>query len=263
LASSSLLRWVDGRLVDAGSSAFLAISDEASCYTTARVTNGVARFQRQHVARIQRDAARLGLGDIDPEAVLTAFRELGQKVFGSGDGVIRVQILRDPEGRVKICADSRPLGPEPAVWRGVIAPFPHTGPDTWSGVKLMNRDVYARAHDYSAIAQVDEALLFDADGFLVEGARSNILIVTASGVLATPDLTLGAVLGIAHDIVRERIPDLETRAIRVHDVCDAREVIATNAVRGACPVISLGQLTIADGQPGPWSSRLDQILAGA
>jgi branched-subunit amino acid aminotransferase/4-amino-4-deoxychorismate lyase len=254
--------WIDGRLVDASEIARLAPSDDESCYTTARVSNGVPRHQRKHIERIQRDAARMGFGTIDAEAILNAFHQLSEAAFGRDEGVIRVRVVCSREtGDVRICADSRPLGSEPAVWHGIVAPFPHTGPDGWAGVKLMNRDLYARAHDYSAIAKVDETLLFDANGFLVEGSRSNILVVTSDGVLSTPDLVLGAVSGIAQDILREGVPEIATRAIRVHDVCDAREVIATNAVRGACAIVSLGEITIANGEPGPWCERLSRVLA--
>ncbi len=255
--------WVDGRIVDAEQSARLVPSNEAGCYTSARVKNGVARFLNRHIERIARDAVRLGLGQVDLERVPEAFRELGIEAFGEGEGVVRVRVLRDPKGRVRICADSRPLGEEPDVWHAIVAPFPHTGPDSYAGVKLLNRDLYARAHDYGAVAKVDETLLFDADGFLVEGSRSNILLVAADGVLVTPDLALGAVSGIGHEIVRDHVKDLATRTIRVHDVSDAREVIATNAVRGARPIVKLGYLTIADGTPGPYSKQLQQIFAEA
>lgn len=257
------LHWVDGQLVGVEDSARLAPANEPSCYSTARVTNGVPHLQRQHVERIQRDAVRLGLESVDSDVILEAFRALGREAFGGADGIVRVRVLRSPEGRVRVCADSRPIGDERDAWCGIAAPFPHTGPDSFSGVKLMNRDLYARAHDYTAIAGVDETLLFNADGLLVEGARSNILIVNDAGELIGPDLALGAVRGIAHEVLRERVPELETRPVRVHDVCDAREVIATNAVRGARPITQLGHISIADGQPGPWARRLDQVLAEA
>jgi len=46
-------------------------------------------------------------------------------------------------------------------------------------------------------------------------------------------------------------------------VSTIREVIATNAVRGARPIVSLGELMIAEGRPDPWCDRLQQILAEA
>ena len=94
----------------------------------------------------------------------------------------------------------------------------------------------------------------------------DILVVGADGVLTTPDLGLGAVMGIAQQILHDNlneIDEIETRAIRVHEVCDAREVIATNAVRGACAIASIGELTISDGRPGTWCKRLQEILANA
>jgi branched-subunit amino acid aminotransferase/4-amino-4-deoxychorismate lyase len=40
----------------------------------------------------------------------------------------------------------------------------------------------------------------------------------------------------------------------------AREILATNAVRGVRPVIALDGRPVGDGKPGPWSQRLDLLL---
>ena len=84
-----------------------------------------------------------------------------------------------------------------------------------------------------------------------------------SGRLSTPDLSLGAVAGVAREILREQVPELETATIRRDQLTRAREIIAVNAVRGAAAIVSLDAANVADGEPGPWAARLGAMLARA
>ena len=95
----------------------------------------------------------------------------------------------------------------------------------------------------------------------MEGARSNLLIVTANGELVTPDLKLGAVAGIGVQITRERVPELAPTTLDRSALERARELIAVNGVRIACPVVTVDGRPVGDGSPGPWAKRLQELLA--
>jgi len=224
------------------------------------VTAGRARFAAYHVRRLTRDARALGFGEADPEAVLTAFETLGRAEFGEGTGIVRVQALRDEELGLQLIGVPRGLGDEPASWRAVTAPFPHMGPGARGGAKVSHQEVYERARAFSDAADVDEALLFDARGRLVEGARSNLVVVTRDGELASPYLRLGAVAGITRQILHERIDVLVERELDAQDVARCEELIAVNAVRGACPIVSLDDSSLGSGFEGPWAARLNETL---
>lgn len=265
--------WLDGRLLDSRSmdasdptfaaSAPSAHSNSLSCYTTARVTAGRALHLEHHVHRLQRDARSLGLGEFDPSLISRACEELGRAVFGDESGIVRIEARRgsDPE-RASLHATTRPIGLEKDTWSALTAPTAHHGPLGYRGAKIMNNQLYEEARIFSAAARVDEALLFDAAGLLVEGARTNLLIVSADGRLASPDLALGAVAGIALEIVSQHVPDLTIAEIRADDVANARELIALNAVRGACPITQVDGRAICASKPGPWAERLDSLLSG-
>jgi branched-subunit amino acid aminotransferase/4-amino-4-deoxychorismate lyase len=59
----------------------------------------------------------------------------------------------------------------------------------------------------------------------------------------------------------ERVPEVAERDVAAHALADAREIVATNAVRGARPITRLDGRRVGDGRAGPWSARLAAALA--
>lgn len=262
------LCWVDGELLPLGAPALRADDSAFSlglgCYTTARAAGGKIRFLARHVARLVRDARRLGLGDLDATRVTEALETTGGENFppaGAVDGVVRAQASRDAAGALHLTAVPRSAGEEPASWRAEIAVFAHEGPMPWSGAKVSNHLLFALAHEHASRAGLDEALLLDRDGYLVEGSRSNVIVVCADGQVATPDLARGGVAGVGLDVLRERAPEIAVRHIAGSELTSAQELIAVNAVRGARAIACLDGRDIGDGTPGPVATRLDALLA--
>ncbi len=137
----------------------------------------------------------------------------------------------------------RALGEERDAWSAITARVRHPGVLLANGLKLTHRLPQALASDEARDAGCDEALMFDAEGRLVEGSRSNVVIVSDQGTPTTPPEARGAVSGIALGLLREALPDLESRDLTQADVARAELVLCVNAVRGAKPVTTL------DGQP--------------
>lgn len=231
-----------------------------TCYTTARVARGEVLHRERHVARIVRDAALLGIGALDPAACRTALRAEARRAFPDGEGVVRLAARRGADGPV-LHASARALGPEPAAWRAVVAREPHPGPSAWSAAKTGERTAYERALAEAAAAGADEAVLVDAAGFAVEGARTSLVVVLATGALVTPALARGAQAGIGRALLLERVPALAEADVAVAALAAARELIAVNAVRGPRPVVALDGRPIGTGAPGPWSVRLARAFA--
>ncbi|MDJ0852152.1 MAG: aminotransferase class IV [Myxococcota bacterium] len=257
--------WVDGRLAPLDEPAVFAddsaFSEGRGCYTSARVTAGRPRFPDRHAARLVRASAELGLGDLDPELVHRALAELAEAAFGTGDGVVRLQASRDGAGRLHVVGVPRPLGHEPAEWTAIVVSLPHEGGGLAAGLKVSSRLTMALAGDAAREAGVDEALLLDGGGQLVEGSRCNVFVGDATGRLLTPPLAAGAVAGIARGLVIERVPGVEERPIPLAALRDAREIVAANAVRGAAPIVRLDGAAVGSGRPGPWAERLGEALA--
>ncbi len=237
-----------------------AFSEGRGCYTTARVVRGRPRFAERHAQRIARSAPELGLGEVDASTVQTALWELAQAAFGDGDGVVRIQASRDGDGNPHLVGVPRALGPEPDSWRAMVVALPHAGQGMAAGIKVSSRLTMALAGDAARAAGVEEALLLDGAGFLVEGSRSNIIVVPPSGVPTTPPASAGGVAGIARGLALERVPELVEAVVPERTLRAAQEIIAVNAVRGARPVVELDGAPVADGRPGPWSARFAEAL---
>ena len=237
------LCWVDGRIRPVSEAAIrvddLAYTEGRGCYTSARIRGGETRFLDRHLRRLERGAAALALGPVDPLTLVHCFQDLAKAALPQGEGIIRVQLSRDPSGALHIVGVPRALGTVRGTWTAITAPLHHEGAIVAGGHKLTNRVVIALASDACAQAGVDEALLYDADGHLVEGTRSNLVVVTAEGSLVTPPASRGLVAGIARDVVTERVPELRERDLGRSDVMSARELVAINSVRGACPIVQL------------------------
>jgi len=256
--------WVDDRVV-AADAAVVRADDSAyregrGCFSTVRISGGRPRFADRHIARLQRGVRELGLGRLDPVRAHAALEALAAAAFADGEGIVRLQASCDSSG-LRLVGIPRPLGVDPAEWSATRSTLLHPGPSSVAGLKVSNRLTLSLAAEQARAAGVDEAILADAAGRLVEGTRSNLILVLADGTLATPPIESGAVAGIARQVCLDRIGELEQRMVPIGDLAGARELIAVNAVRGARPVTSVDDTAIAGGVPGPWSRRLADVLA--
>jgi branched-subunit amino acid aminotransferase/4-amino-4-deoxychorismate lyase len=224
------------------------------------VTRGTVLHLERHVARIVRDAVLLGLGALEPEAVRAALLGLARRAFPDAEGVIRLEARAGDGGTPVLLETTRPLGPEPATWRAVLAREPHPGASPWSRAKSNARAAYERALAEAAADGADEALLADVGGFLVEGARTSLVVVLGSGALVTPPLARGAQAGIARALLLERVAELAEADVPLPELAAARELIAVNAVRGPRAIVALGGCLVGDGAAGPWAVRLTEVF---
>jgi branched-subunit amino acid aminotransferase/4-amino-4-deoxychorismate lyase len=240
-----------------------AFNSGRGCYTTGRFVGGRIRFGRRVVCRLARDARTLELGSVDQAFCLEGMVRLGAAHFGDGEGVVRLQASRDGAGCLHLVGVTRALGPEPAEWRAISSPFPHPGPAPYAGAKVSNHLLFAMARDRAVHAGVDEAVLFDGEGFLIEGARSNLVVARSDGSLATPSLRRGGVAGVAREILLEGLPEIAETDLHRADLDEARELIALNAVRGARPLVELDGRPVGSGSSGPAALKLSEALATA
>lgn len=260
---SGLPCWVDGRVVPRAE-AHPRIDDSALIggvghYTTARVRAGVVLWVDRHVERLRVDARRLGMPRVDELAVRAAFAELAPAAFGTGDGAIRLQHTRDSGGHPHWLGVPRGLGRHLPTWRAVRAPFVHEGPRPWSGIKTTNTLLYALAQSAATARDAQDALFADSAGRLIEGTRSNLFVVLASGECVTPDLRRGGVAGLARELLLERSSDFAVRDVSFHALASAREIIAVNSLRGARPIVELDGAAVG-AAAGPAAARLDALL---
>ena len=266
-ADPKRLIWVDGRLADIGEKVVRAddgaFAEGRGCYTSVAIVAGRPRFPERHIARLQRGARALRLGEVDVGVVEKALAELAAAALPSGEGIVRIQLSRCPGGPMQVTGVPRGLGPDRACWSAISSTIRHSGAVLTGGHKLTNRLVLGLAADQARAAGVDDALLFDHADHLVETSRCNLVVVADDGAPAAPDDALGAVTGIGLEVVLEQTPEIARREIERGELPNAREIIALNSVRGARPIVRLDGKAVGDGEPGPWAARLhDAFLRG-
>ena len=256
--------FVDGRLIGIEEAALRADDSAAcsgrGCYTSARWAGGRVRFGARSARRLARDARTLELGEVDVAQCQEGMHALGHACFGDGEGIVRFQASRDGSGLLHVTGTARAIGESPASWHATTAPFPHEGPAPWAGAKVTNHLRFALAREHAAARGADEALLFDPAGRLVEGARSNLIILDDAGPV-TPPLSRGAVAGVCLEILRERFPALREQDVDRKRLLAAREVLAVNSVRFVVPVGSLDGRPLATGEGGSLCAEFGQALA--
>jgi branched-chain amino acid aminotransferase len=107
----------------------------------------------------------------------------------------------------------------------------------------------------------DEALMLDAEGYVMEGSGENIFIVR-EGVLFTPDLT-SALDGITRKTVMSLAAELgidvvEKRVTR-DEVYIADEAFFTGTAAEITPIREVDGRAIGNGSRGPITKRLQEM----
>ena len=277
---------VDGELLPAGE-ATVSVDDRGfrygdAAFETMRAYAGTIFAWDRHVARLERTCEALslehGLSDDD-------LRERIDETLAAND-------LADAYVRLSISRGVQPgkLTPQPEVEPTVVVyvkPLPRgglEGESVWdepatvrtvetrrvpdaaipAGAKTHNylNGILARAElrEQDADEPVDEALMCDCDGFVAEGATSNLFFVR-DGAVHTPATDEQPVLpGITRGLVLELaaeadIPVREGR-YELEDALAADEAFLTNRTWELRPIATLDGREIGG---GPVTSRLSRL----
>ncbi len=107
----------------------------------------------------------------------------------------------------------------------------------------------------------DEALLLDAEGYVMEGSGENVFIVN-DGVLYTPDLT-SALDGITRKTVMSLADELGIKVVEKRitrdEVYIADEAFFTGTAAEVTPIREVDGRSIGDGGRGPITERLQGL----
>ncbi|PKA39672.1 D-amino acid aminotransferase [Rhizobium sullae] len=122
----------------------------------------------------------------------------------------------------------------------------------------------ALARQQAKEAGAQEAIYVDTDGFVNEGAATNVWIVDADGTLITRPAEHGILRGITRttlmDVGAKLGLRIAERNFTVAEMLAAREVFITAATSICFPVVSVDGLTIANGHPGTISQNIREAF---
>jgi len=225
-------------------------------YTTAKITAGRVERVERHVARLRRDAGRLGLPLPPRAAIEDLFLTCAAKTFGKGDGIVRIEWSHLPSEAPELIATPRAYADAGSEWRAATSKTVHPGPEFRANTKYVDVSAYDLGRAEIKASELNEVLLYDANGHLVEGAASNFLVVTRDDRITTPARDLGPVEGLGLTVLRDSHPEIQEAHLTRQDIATCQELMSTNGVRGLVPITHLDDHPINNGQPGPIAKAL-------
>lgn len=228
----------------------------------------------EHLARLRRSAERVFISMPADEETLRREIDAALASAGNEESYVRLVITRG-SGPLSLDPDSAthplrvlyvdPVVPPPrdAYVRGVALVTLHTrravDETSAAGAKVSNYLANLLALREAKTRGAHEALVVDARGHVVEGASSNVFVVSG-GRVATPPESAGILAGItrAHVLAAARalgIP-VDERELELTDVYSADEVFITSSIRELLPVVRVDERVIGSGKPGPVTRAL-------
>ena len=245
-----------------------------SVFEVLRTYGGVPFALGEHLARLRRSAERVFIAMPVDEAAFAREVEAAVRTSGNEESYVRIVVTRgsgpmglDPElaGAPLRVVVVEPVSPPPraAYVDGVAAITVHTrrvADDTAAaGAKLSNYLPNLLAVREAKARGAHEAIVVDPAGRVVEGASSNVFVVSG-GRVATPPESAGILPGItrAHVIAAARalgVP-LEEREVKQEELYAADEVFITSSIRELLPVVRVDDRPVGGGKPGPVSRAL-------
>ncbi|MEJ2156071.1 MAG: aminotransferase class IV [Desulfobacteraceae bacterium] len=264
--------YIDGQFLPADQAVIpvddLAVVRGIGAFDLVRIRNGRPLFLNEHIERLYRSAAKIGLDMIwSRERIRRVVLEtLSRNTVGEAN--IRIIVTGGsspdfitPKGNPRLLVLVTPLPAQPYWWRT-------------KGVKVITLNVQrsfpgAKSIDYlpAAIAlrrarSVDaiEAIYLDDQDNAQEGTTSNLFIVSG-GTLVTPgrDVLSGITRRTVLDIAKAHYP-VEIRDLPKGELLAAQEVFITGTNKGLVPVVQVDDQVIGSGRPGPVTRDLIRLL---
>lgn len=205
-------------------------------FETLRVLDGRPCFLEDHLERMHRSAARLGM------EVPSGFAELAAAAAaGADDAGLRLTLTKGGVGFAVLFA----VAPETVAGRsgirvvtldlGISSAYRAGQPWALGGVKstsyAVNMAALRHAHDLGA----DDAVWVSSDGFVLEAPTSTV-VAHVDGAWVTPPAETGILPGTTLLAVRRTV-EVEQRPLRVEEL--AADVALLSSVRGVAPVTQL------------------------
>lgn len=240
-------------------------------YEVIRAYHGVPAFWEDHCTRLVRSAKEIQLPFCIKPQDFYSLLLIGLQQSGYAEGKIYMQITRGVAPR----EHGFPANPEPTVFLS----FREMGalPIEWTrqGVKVITvPDIRWDRCDIKSLnllpnvlakQQAQEAKVFEAifvrNGFVIEGATSNIFIVK-DGQLRTPERNHFVLSGVTQqqviNLAQEHAQEVQFDRMTLDALYQADEVFLVGTTIEVLPVVVVDGQTIQDGIPGPMTCALQQ-----
>ncbi len=233
-----------------------------------RVYKGYVFKLKEHLNRLYASAAAIDLTiphspDEMEDLIIETVRKNGLKesyirlVISRGAGDLGIDPRKCKEPTVMILADKINLYPEELYKTGIkvmIASTRRNPPDSLNGrIKSLNylNNILAKLEHIRA--GLDEAIMLNHEGYVVEGTAENVFVVKDRKLL-TPPCYLGALEGITRGVVMGLAAEIGFRAeealLNSYDLYTCSELFLTGTGAEIIPVVEVDGRKIGNGAPG-------------
>jgi branched-chain amino acid aminotransferase len=265
--------WLNGELVDVDAARIspfdhgITVGD--GVFETLRVYGGVPFAWRRHLDRLHHSAAGLGLA--------TPAREW---LRGGAEAVLEANELVEARLRITVTGGPAPLGSErgevpptvivaassvtewPPTEAVAIVPWTRNEHGATAGLKTISYAENVRALAFARKQGASEAIFTNTRGELCEATGSNLFLVTG-GVVRTPPVDAGCLLGVTRALVLElcagRGIDAEETAMAPSALEAADEAFLTSTTREVQSIAQVDGRALPSA-PGPVTTRLQAEL---
>ncbi|APR85509.1 Branched-chain amino acid aminotransferase [Minicystis rosea] len=237
-----------------------------SVFETIRTYGGEPYALAEHMARLERSAARVGIDMPIPAADFAMEVRVAVRAARNPESYARAMLTRgagpvglDPALAVaplRVVLVEPLVTPPAALYRDgvkVVTVRTERAADAAHGAKVGNYLASLLALKHAKAHGAHEALILDAGGRVIEGTTSNVFLVR-EGALITPPEEAGILPGItrAHliEVAAERRLPVRFSAVTLRDLVTAEEVFITSSIREIIPVVRVDDDVIGDGRPG-------------
>lgn len=215
-----------------------------------------------HLGRLTAAARRVEWPYCPPKERLAEWARRAARLFRErheGTGRLRLTVAwtrreGPPHGTVVVVPYTPVQSPASVVVTSVMAP--QTGEET---AKVGSRFLYSAAEAKARSAGADEALLVDAGGRPVEGAKSNLFVATDDAIV-TPPVEAGPLAGVARRTVLE-IARNEGIPVRQRPI--EREELETGAPFLTNALWEVRPIRLVDGRAPKGSKEIVALLREA
>lgn len=222
-------------------------------FETIAIKNNALQLWRDHLERMAQGCKRLGLPVVSDTQWLDDIKSLA---INDADAVIKLIITRGVCGRgYKVGNRSEitrvvsvhdcPAYPVTHTTQGVNLMFCKTQASinsTLAGIKHLNKLENVLARNEWSNADIQEGLMLDDNGHVIEGTMSNVFAVN-NNVLYTPVLDKSGVKGVVRNniinIAHQNNIKIEEVSLSKEQLLNMDEIFISNSLIGIWPVIKL------------------------
>jgi D-alanine transaminase len=246
-------------------------------YEVCEVKHGLIVDLTRHLDRLDRSLSELRMASpMDRKALAIVIREVLRR-NRVRNGIFYLQVTRGQSRRdhffpaagttPTLVVTAKSVDPSVAMKKYETGIKVITLPENrWDRVDIKTvgllPNVLAKQQAREAGAQ--DAIYIDRNGIVMEGASSNVWIVTPDGTLVTRPAEHGILRGITRttllDVAASLKLTVEEREFRKEDMLAAREVFFTSATGTCVPIIEVDGKPIANGHPGTVASSIREAF---